>query len=63
MFSPPVKAKKTGQPLEALGENAPEQGSGEERESGCSYRLRSCWNRTLMPLEFSTVRPKLRSST
>ena len=63
MFSPPVKAKKTGQPLEALGENTPEQGSGEERKNGCSYRLRPGWNRTLMVLEFSTVRPKLRSST
>lgn len=42
MFFPPVKAKKTGQPLEALGENAPEQGSGEEGGNGCSYRLRSC---------------------
>lgn len=63
MFSPPRQGEKTGQPLEALGENAPEQGSGEEGENGCSYRLRSCWNRTLMPLEFSTVRPKLRSST
>lgn len=62
MFSPPVKPKKRAKPLMRL-EKTPLDGWPERLENHRSYRLRSCWNRTLMPLEFSTVRPKLRSST
>lgn len=63
MFSPPVKAKKQGNPLRRLEKTLLNRAAEKKGGNGCSYRLRSCWNRTLMPLEFSTVRPKLRSST